>query len=139
MRVVVDPGVFVSALISSTGPPAQLVSRWLGGEFEAVVSPLLLGELRQVLARDKFRNRLSIDDARALALLIEASCIAVADERDPPTFIPDPDDTYLVALAVRSCADVLVTGDRALQGAKLDPVLVLSPSALLALLDSRID
>jgi hypothetical protein len=38
VRAVLDPNVLIAALLSPTGAPAQLVGRWLGGEFELVVS-----------------------------------------------------------------------------------------------------
>jgi putative PIN family toxin of toxin-antitoxin system len=55
IRVVVDPGVFISALIGPRGSAPDTVVRALVDERIAVVaSPLLLAELERVLRRPKF-------------------------------------------------------------------------------------
>ncbi len=59
MLAVVDPNVLVSALISTGGPPRQIVSAWVEGRFDLLVSPELLTELGDVLARPKFRRWVS--------------------------------------------------------------------------------
>ncbi|MGH9267963.1 MAG: PIN domain-containing protein [Acidimicrobiales bacterium] len=49
MRLVVDPGVLVSALITPLGPPAQLWQAVRAGRVQLIVSPRLLAELAGVL------------------------------------------------------------------------------------------
>ena len=66
-RVVLDCNVFVSALLSSDGTPAQILERWADGDFDLIVSPLLLAELERVLGRPKFSA--SIDAIHSEALL----------------------------------------------------------------------
>ncbi len=56
MRAVLDPNVLVSALLSRSGAPAQIASRWLAGEHELVVSELLLAELDRALAYPKIQE-----------------------------------------------------------------------------------
>ena len=53
-RAVLDTNVFVSALISPSGPSAALLLELRAGAFELVVSPMLLAELGDVLGRPKF-------------------------------------------------------------------------------------
>ena len=55
LRVVIDPNVFVSAVITPDGVPAQIVRAALVREFQLVVSPALIGELVDVFARPKLR------------------------------------------------------------------------------------
>lgn len=55
-RVVIDPNVWISALISPFGAPAQVLRAVLAGGVIAVVSPRLVEELSSVLARPKFRR-----------------------------------------------------------------------------------
>jgi PIN domain len=45
----IDPNVLVSALISPSGPPAQILSAWVHERFELVVSPALLAKAQDVL------------------------------------------------------------------------------------------
>lgn len=53
-RVVIDPGVLVSAFISPRkAAPALLVDALLDGHFEMIVSPKLIAELTDVLGREK--------------------------------------------------------------------------------------
>lgn len=52
IRVVIDPGVYVSAFISPRrAAPGILVEALLDGRLDALVSPLLIGELARVLSR----------------------------------------------------------------------------------------
>ena len=53
IRVVIDPGVYVSAFISPRrAAPGLVVEALLDGDIEALVSPLLMAELARVLGRD---------------------------------------------------------------------------------------
>ena len=47
MRAVLDPNVLISALLAPKGAPGQVLAKWVIGEFELVVSPLLLAELER--------------------------------------------------------------------------------------------
>jgi putative PIN family toxin of toxin-antitoxin system len=111
-RVVLDPGVLVSALISPSGTPAKLLEDARGGALELIVSPLLLGELEEVLAREKFRRYVDRDTVRDyIALLHRDAVVADDPEDEPPLRSADPDDDYLIALAFNQKA-VLVSGDK---------------------------
>jgi len=128
-RVVIDPNVWISALISPSGAPAQVLRAVLAGEVIAVVSPRLVEELSSVLARPKFRRWVSLSDAEEFANAVAARAELHADTPHPPRVTRDPEDDYLVALSVGSGAP-LVTGDADLLDADLDP-RALSPRALL--------
>ena len=107
-----DPNVLVSAALSAKGSPAELVRRWLDGRFELVASEALLEELRRVLAYPKIQARVPAEDAESLLDLIGAEASLGADPSQAPPVRPDdPDDVYLVALAVAEGA-ALVSGDR---------------------------
>lgn len=112
MRCVLDANVWVAALLSRNGIPARLVRMWLDGAFEVVVSPLLLAELRRVLAYPKIRTRVPKADADAvLALIGETATLHADPSPRPGARTNDPDDEYLVTLAEAARA-VIVTGDR---------------------------
>ena len=112
MRAVLDPNVLVSAALSAKGSPAELVRRWFEGGFELVASDALLEELRRVLAYPKIQARVPAEDADSLLELIGAEASLAADPSlTPPVRPDDPDDVYLVALAVAEGA-ALVSGDR---------------------------
>lgn len=135
LRVVIDPGVLISARLSGQGAPAELIRRWLAGEVDIIVSPQLLDEVGDVLARPKFRRWLTVTETDAyLAFLREHATLA----DDPPPeagHTPDPDDDYLVALARSALADVLVSGDGDLTGLVNSRPPVRTPRALIETLD----
>lgn len=116
MRSVLDPNVLVSALLSRRGAPAELLRRWLDGTFEVVVSPLLLEELKRVLAYPKIRSRVSEPEAQAFLTLLSEGAKLTNDPARPPSLgSEDPNDDYLVALAEEAPA-VIVSGDKHLLG-----------------------
>ena len=49
MRALLDVNVLIAGLLSRTGSPARLLGKWLEGEFELVISDLLLDELERRL------------------------------------------------------------------------------------------
>lgn len=110
MRAVLDPNILVSAVISSQGAPAELLRRWLAGEYELVVSDALLDELQRVLAYPRLRARVSEEEAADLVELLRRAARHASDPSERPRRSADPDDDYLIALAEAERA-VLVSGD----------------------------
>lgn len=115
MRVVLDPNVLISAAISS-GPPRQIVAAWTDGKFDLVVSPVLVGELHDVLNRPKLRRWVSTTVVDELIAGIGEDAVSIDDDPSPPRISPDPGDDYLVALARSAGAACIVSGDRHLLG-----------------------
>lgn len=111
-RVVLDPGVLVSALITPSGTPAKLLEEMRNGALELIVSPLLLSELEEVLAREKFRRYVDMDTVRDYVGLLRRDAVVAEDPaEEPPLRSADPDDDYLIGLAFSQKA-VLVSGDK---------------------------
>lgn len=136
MRAVLDPNVLISALLSSEGASARALLGWVRGDFELVVSPLLLEELERALGYPKLRRRIpSADPAAVLDWLSRAATRAP----DPPgparVRSPDPGDDYVIALAEAERA-ALVSGDRHLLGLARD-IPVLSPAAFLSVVEGE--
>ena len=126
MRALLDANVLISALLSRTGAPAQLLGKWLEGEFELVVTNHLLGEFKSTLARPKFRR---VPDALVdsfLELLRGGFAELIEDPEGPPTVRSrDTNDDYLIAAAASAHA-TLVTGDAHLLELA-DAIPVMSP------------
>jgi putative PIN family toxin of toxin-antitoxin system len=137
-RAVLDPGVLISALITPTGAPAKLLEEARAGGVELILSPLLLGELEEVLGREKFRRYVDLDTVRDYVGLLRRDGLAVADPKGPPPLrSADPDDDYLIALAHSQNA-VLVSGDSHLLDLA-DQAPILSPADFLGGVGRRHD
>jgi probable toxin-antitoxin system toxin component, PIN family len=129
VRAVLDPNVLIASLLSTGGAPAEIVSRWLAGEFELVVSEALLAELARALAYPKIRERIAEDEAGAFVELLRQTVRLARDPEAPARRSADPGDDYLVALAEAERA-VLVSGDRHLH-ALAGELPILAPRAFL--------
>jgi uncharacterized protein len=110
VRAVLDPNVLVSAVLSRAGAPAQILARWLAGDFELVVSELLLTELERVFAYPKLRKRISSTEAAEVVSLLRSRALVGQDPPTRPRRSSDPLDDYLIALAEAERA-ILVSGD----------------------------
>jgi putative PIN family toxin of toxin-antitoxin system len=111
VRAVLDPNVLIAALLSAPGAPAQLVDRWLGGEFELVVSDALLAALERALAYPKLRRHVPPDEAAEFVALLRDALTLEPDPPQPTRRSADPGDDYLIALAEAE-RGLLVTGDQ---------------------------
>ncbi len=132
IRAVADPSVFVSAFIGNPDAgPGQLVAAWRDRRFVLVVSPLLLAELAEVLARPKFARWASDGRAEAYVAALAARSEHHPDPDERSSVVRDPKDDYLIALMHVSDADLLVSLDNDLLDAKLDDIAVLDPAVFL--------
>ena len=111
MRAVPDVNILIAALLSPSGAPAQILSGWLAGEFELVVSRKLLAELEQALSYPKLRRRISATDATTFVNLLRNGARIAADPHPVAPRSADPNDDYLLALAESEHA-ILISGDR---------------------------
>jgi putative PIN family toxin of toxin-antitoxin system len=130
-RVVLDPGVLIAAVLSPKGAPAELLRRWLAGDYELVVSDKLLAELKRVLLRPKFRKYLSEAEAIEYVDLFHRLATAVPDPPEVHGLTPDPGDDYLVNLARAAKINFLVSGDPHLTDLSDPWPPVLTPRAFL--------
>jgi putative PIN family toxin of toxin-antitoxin system len=111
VRAVVDPNILIASLLSPGGTPAQLMGRWLAGNFELVVSEALLAELERALAYPKLRRQVSADEAAELVGLLRQGAVLAPDPPNPARRSADSGDDYLIALAEAERA-ILVSGDQ---------------------------
>jgi len=111
VRAVLDPNILISALLSRSGAPAQILARWFAGAFELVVSETLLAELERALTYPKLHNRLGASETADFVSLLRQAAILAPDPPAPARRSADPGDDYLLALAENEHA-MLVSGDQ---------------------------
>ena len=112
MRAVVDVNVLISGVLSAKGSSAEILRASRDGQIELVVSEMLLAELKRTLAYPKLRKRIPPEKAAAFVNWVRDHASVAEDPAGPPPVSSrDPDDDYLLALAINRRA-YLVTGDQ---------------------------
>ncbi len=108
-----DTNVLVSGLISHRSPPRSIVDGWLDNLFTLVTSPYLIEEFNHVLTDPPIASRLRLDHqeltAFLSALLLQTEI--ASGQLTLPGVTRDPKDDAVVACAVESKADAIVSGD----------------------------
>lgn len=135
-RLVLDTNVVVSALFWD-GKPLELMALAVEREVRLYASPALLAELRATLAKPKLAKALeasrrsAVEHADAYRRLVTVARRAPAEG----AWSRDRDDDHVIACALASRADFLVTGDDdLLMLARVENVRIVSPAELLNLL-----
>lgn len=123
MKVMLDANVLAGA-VATRGLCADVL-RAVPAEHELVICPQIISELQRVLT-DKFAiPRQLLNDFIRLLRQDSIQCVPV---ELPAVKLKDKDDLGILAAAIAGGADVLVTGDRELQGvASFEAVNIVSP------------
>lgn len=111
-RVFLDSNVIFSALYSSGGPPATIVERFIQGELRAVISPQVLEEVVRTVKR-KLPEALPALGRLLLAVPPEITRDPAPEEVTRWAGVMGKDDAAILAAAVVTQPDYLVTGDKA--------------------------
>ena len=132
MRVVLDTNVLISALISSSGPPGQLLSAVKHGDITLVTSVYQLDELRNVLARERLRSYIKPEEAQDLIDNLETVGTLVS-KLPVCELSPDPADNPILATAIAGNANLIVSGDKSdmLVLGHVENIRIVSPATAL--------
>lgn len=112
MHIVLDTNTVLSGLLWG-GPPRRLIDLARARSLTLGTSLILLAELAEVIARDKFAHRVQlaglsaadlVQDYRRLAHIVEPQPLPAPTSRDP-------DDDHVLACALAARADLIVTRD----------------------------
>jgi putative PIN family toxin of toxin-antitoxin system len=112
MRVVVDTGVFVSALICRRGTTGKVLQALRDNRFTVIYSTDMLVEIVNVLGREKFHKKYHIqpDDIAALIDLMRLRGELVIPIKSVSACRDPKDDKFLEAALIGE-ADLIVSGD----------------------------
>ncbi len=111
MRVVLDTGILIAALITTDTPPALIYQAWRKKRFELVTSEWQLDEFRRVSRYSKLRRFLKPAEAGDLVSGLRHHA-TILETLPTVELSPDPGDNPVLAMAEASQAQYLVTGDK---------------------------
>ena len=135
MRVVLDAGILLAALITADTPPDLIYRAWRKKAFELFTSEWQLEEVRRVSRYPKLRKYLKPAEVGTMVngLRHQATVLQALPNVDSS---PDPDDNAVLATAIGCGADYLVTGDKRdlLSLGKVEAVQIITARAFADLL-----
>ena len=132
------PKIPVSALLSPSGPPAEVINHWEAGQFEVVTSPPLLSELERALRYPRVRKYLKIspDEVAAFINLLRRVATVVQPQLTLEIIEEDLADNRVLECAVSGGASYVVTGDDHLLKVKnYREIVILKPAEFLTVLN----
>ncbi|PTU65715.1 putative toxin-antitoxin system toxin component, PIN family [Chromobacterium sp. Panama] len=113
MRVILDTNVLLGALIAPSGPPDVIYRAWRASRFELLTSVAQLDELRRASRYPKLRAILPAHRVGTMVNNLQRAIVLdVLPPLPPGVEATDPNDVFLLAMALAGEADYLVTGDR---------------------------
>jgi len=139
MQAVIDTNILVSAFLSPTGVPAQLMQRLQQNAFGLLVSEPILAEYRRALGYPKVQARHSLDNVALDSVIDSLRVLATIAEPAAEVHVvdDDADDDMFFACAVAGNADYIVSGDKAvLAVGEYRGIRALPAAVFLALLDA---
>lgn len=111
LKAVIDTNVLISGLIKnpSCRKIIKILEKW---EFILVVSPAILAEIIDVIARPKFHNIIKRETAARLIETIKAQSLLVNPSLALDVIKDDPDDNRFLEAAVTAKVDCIVSLDK---------------------------
>jgi putative PIN family toxin of toxin-antitoxin system len=141
LRVVIEPNVFVSSLISRKGAPASLVQAWMEGFFDLVVSDAIITEIERVLSENRLKQVFNISEehiARLVELLRKNTILVSGSAPVAGAVPPDTADEMFLAAALDGNADVIISGDKdLLEIISFQGMAILTPRQFLDQIQSK--
>lgn len=134
MLVLLDSNVFISALLSPGGKPAQIVDQWRDGRFHLLTCQHQIDEIRIACRIPKFRDRLQPHHIGTMLNNLYGATVWPAPLARSHE-APDPTDSFLLDLIEAAQPDYAVTGDKRsglLQLERLGRTRILGVSAFLS-------
>lgn len=138
MRVVLDANIYISSLISSKGNPANIINKWLAGEFEVLISQPIVDEILRVTNYDRLQKKYKkIRETRLeFVELISEQGIWIEPTETLTIVTADESDNRYLECAIVGGATYVVTGDEhLLEIGSHQGINVITPAAFVTLLN----
>jgi len=112
MRVVIDTNIFVSSFFG--GKPRKIIDLWKEGKITLCLSKDILNEYIEVLHRIGLQDEVQLEEllslfAKSFNILFTTKTPRIKVVKD------DPDDDKFIECAVALKAEVIITGDKAIE------------------------
>ncbi len=131
VRIVLDTNILISGLLYP-GKPRKLIDLAINGRIEVVSSWEMIGELREVLARDKF-GLSKTEQLEMVNFIISMSRMVVLKSRFK--IVKDPDDDMVANTAYDGKVAYIVSGDKhLLELKKFSGIRIVKASEMLKLI-----
>jgi putative PIN family toxin of toxin-antitoxin system len=134
MKVVIDTNIWISGLLWG-GPPGQVIRLARQGQITVYTSLAQLEEISRTFRKPKLQAKLqqlgvgaegAMRSIREVCQVVAAPIVAIADLRDA-------DDAAIVAIAIATTADSLISGDLDLLTLKvISGISIMTPQDFLA-------
>lgn len=140
VRAVLDTNVVVSAYLVTTGKPARIISLAREDKLDICLSEEILEEIRRTLLRPKLQriHKAGMQEIDRFLKAFAEITILVPGTTEVEPVEDDPDDTKILACAVESKADFIVSGDHHLTDlGSFRGIPIVNPDAFLAFMAGR--
>lgn len=128
-----DADCLIAGVLTPAGATTELLGLWHEGAVELVVCPNLLEEVKRTLQSPRVAGKHGFEQPEIDAFVqrLQEEGLPFEDPVDPARTVPqDPNDDYLIALAIESGAECLVTRDKHFAGLRVKGVRITSPGRL---------
>jgi putative PIN family toxin of toxin-antitoxin system len=114
IRAILDTNVLVSAILVPAGISARILLVAYAQLFQCFASEAIVAEVMRALLRDRVQRKYRIDQGHISRLqdFLESDAVRVSITVNMRGVASHPEDDLILATAVSSQADYLVTGDR---------------------------
>lgn len=138
---VLDTNVIVSSILTPKSPPGRIMKAWEDRLFQICLSKPLFSEIKQVLSRPWLSKKYRILPEQREQLLWRLQRFSHFVPKLPklkPVIREDPADDIILATAIASGAEVIVSGDKHLQELKeYRRIGIISPKDFLEIIKRR--
>jgi putative PIN family toxin of toxin-antitoxin system len=135
-----DADCLIAGTLAPSGACSRLLDHWQSGEFELIVCPNLIEEVRRALLHPRIADKYGISSTEvdSLTQRLREESLLFDDPIDPPRVVPDdPNDDYLIALALASPTNWFVTRDRHFDNVQIEGLTIVPPRRALQVVEGR--
>lgn len=140
MKAVLDTNIFISAAISKTGKPSQIIDLARAGKFGLVTSEEILTELKRAIHYNRIKKQYGLQEQSIQKFLRQLKRVSsvVKPKIKVKVVKNDPDDDKFLACAREGKAKYVVTGDpHLLKLGRYQEIKMIKPAEFLKLIQKQ--